>query len=92
MAVLRAIVSRVVRVREVAWITALVVMARDPFTSVILFNVVGDMVVADSLEIVVVMDPDDVMSLCGVVHAGAAVMVTDFSESVETDVSIDYRT
>lgn len=90
MAVLRTVVSRVVRVREVVWITALAVMGRDPFTSVILFNVVGHIVEADSLEIVVVMDPDDVTLLCGVFHAGGAVMVTDFSESVETDVSIDY--
>lgn len=43
-----------------------------------LFSVVGDIVIADFLEIVVVMDSDDVMSLSGVLKALGAVMVDDF--------------
>lgn len=58
--------------------TALAVMGRDPFTSVILFNVVGGIVVPDFSEIVVVMVADDVISLCGVLNAFRAVMVADF--------------
>lgn len=52
------VVPRVVMVSEVVQITALVVTGRDSFASVILFNVVGDIVVADSSETVAVMDPD----------------------------------
>lgn len=72
------VVPRVVMVSEVVQITALVVTGRDSFASVILFNVVGDIVVADSSETVAVMDPDHVTSLPAVFNGVAAVIVADF--------------
>lgn len=60
------------------WITALVVVGRDTLTSVILFNIVGDIIVADFSETVVVMDPADVTSMCGILNVVGAVLVADF--------------
>lgn len=58
----RTVVLRMVRVSEVAWMTAPVVVGRDSFTSVILFSVVGEIIVADFSDTVAVMDLTDMIT------------------------------
>lgn len=58
----------------------MVVTGRDFFVLVILFNVVGDIVVVDFLEIVVVMDFDYVILLFVVFNVVVVVIVVDFCE------------
>lgn len=81
----RRVTPRVVVFSEVVWVTALVVTSEDSFTSVILFDVVGGIIVANFSETVIVVDPDEVTSLPGMFGATGAMIVAGFGESADTD-------
>lgn len=70
-------VPRMVRAIEVVWMTALVVVGRDPFTLVILFSVVGEIIVAYSSDTVAVMDPTVRTPSPGMFNAVRTVIVAD---------------
>lgn len=88
MVVPRTVVPREVVFSEVVQITVLVVMDKSSPASLILSNVVEDVIRADGSETVIAVDPDGSVSLSGVFNAIVAVMVAAFSESGDTDNSI----